>query len=76
MKVQPIEKKLIINDNIKKIIGDKTLSAIQVTREMSNKSKSNIRSTMANMVRDGELDCIRCINCEVGKTYRVKKHVS
>ena len=68
-----VERKMIAEDQIIKIIGDKTLTSWQVGKKSSIRSSSHIRGVLSNMVRLGKLDCVKCPHCDIGRMYRVKK---
>lgn len=64
---------MIAEDQMIKIIGDKTLTSWQIWKKSTIKSSSHIRGVLSNMVRIGKLECIKCSHCDIGRMYKVKK---
>ena len=67
------EKKHTVNEQIIKILGNNALTAWQIDKKTTTKSIGNVRGVLSNMVRLGELECVKCPHCDLGRMYKVKK---
>lgn len=65
-------KKITVVDKIL-LLSDKLISGANICKMMEPKSAGNIRGTISNMVRSGQMECFHCVTCDVGRMYRRKK---
>ena len=68
-----LEKRDRVNEQIIKILGNNALTAWQIDKKTTTKSIGNVRGVLSTMVRSGELECIKCPHCDLGRMYKVKK---
>ncbi len=67
-----IEPRETVNELILRLVSKKPMTAWQISKIMEQKSHSNLRGQISNLVRTGLLECVRCPHCDIGRMYKVK----
>ena len=58
---------------IKLTLNNKTMTADQIAANIKDIDLYTIRTKICNLVQMGDLEVMKCPNCDVGKMYRKKK---
>ena len=58
---------------IKLTLSNKTMTADQIAANIKDIDLYTIRTKICNLVQMGDLEVMKCPNCDVGKMYRKKK---
>ena len=58
---------------IKLTLNNKTMTADQIAANIKDIDLYTVRTKISNLVQIGDLEVMKCPNCDVGKMYRKKK---
>jgi len=58
---------------IRLTLNNKTMTADQISAKIKDIDLYTVRAKICNLVQMGDLEVMKCPNCDVGKMYRRKK---